>query len=197
MKCVIAGTENGSGAGEGVYNEGDCGRLVLWVLVVQNIYDPVILSHIPPFSLISFLPDTTASPLKLVTMQLLASVLLFQAGVLAVSSAAQAPASPPQFSPAKQLRSDLSLRQSCDGQECADSCIPMDAMCCDITIGIYCEAGTTCTTRDTCCTDGLTCDTDVSTDGNCSSDETLCGSSNFLFRPSPRGQCGWACTDFW
>lgn len=116
-------------------------------------------------------------------MQLVASVLLFQAGALAASSAALAPALSPQFSPARQLRSDLSLRQSCDGQECADSCIPMDAMCCDITIGIYCEAGTTCTTRDTCCTDGLNCNTDLSTDGNCSSNETLCGSSKFLCLP--------------
>lgn len=134
-------------------------------------------------------------------MQLVASLLLFQAGALAASNAARAPAFPSQFSPAMQLRSDLAPRQtSCDGQECADGCIPLDAMCCDITVGIYCEAGTTCTTRNTCCADGLTCNTDVTNDGSCASDETRCGSSKFLSLPPPPPP--WkisvvACADCW
>jgi hypothetical protein len=51
----------------------------------------------------------------------------------------------------------------------------MDAMCCDVIVGIYCEAGETCTTQNTCCVDGLNCNTDVPVGVECSSDETECG----------------------
>lgn len=109
-------------------------------------------------------------------MQLVASFLFLQASALAAQTAARAPSFAPRSSPARNLRSGLTPRQSCDdGQVCADVCIPLEAMCCDVTVGIYCEAGETCTTQDTCCADGLNCDENVSGDGDCTDDEVQCG----------------------
>lgn len=121
-------------------------------------------------------------------MQLVASLLLLQGSALAVHSASRAASLPRRSSPANYLGSNLHPRQSCDdGQECADTCIPMDAMCCDVIVGISCEAGETCTTQNTCCGgNGLDCDNDVSMDADCTDDETLCGISKL----SPFGDCG-------
>ncbi|KAI9162684.1 hypothetical protein HJFPF1_04275 [Paramyrothecium foliicola] len=51
------------------------------------------------------------------------------------------------------LNTALAPRQlNCD-QACADSCVPINAMCCDDVLGIYCEVGTLCTTSNTCAPD--------------------------------------------
>lgn len=68
----------------------------------------------------------------------------------------------------------LSRQDDCDGQVCADVCIPSDAMCCDVTVGIYCEAGTTCTTSDTCIDDSSSSGGGSSLP-ECGDDEALCG----------------------
>lgn len=68
----------------------------------------------------------------------------------------------------------LSRQDACDGQVCADVCIPADAMCCDVTVGIYCEAGTTCTTSDTCVDDSSSGGSGSSLP-DCGDGETICG----------------------
>lgn len=112
-------------------------------------------------------------------MQLITSLLLLNAGALAVQP--RLPKLAPRSADTLNhfFGSNLVSRQSCDGQECADGCIDLSATCCDITVGIYCEAGTSCTTSDTCCTDGVDCDGDSAPVG-CDDDEIECGPGKLI-----------------
>jgi hypothetical protein len=53
-------------------------------------------------------------------------------------------------------------------------------MCCDVTVGIYCEAGEQCTTQNTCCPEGSSCGgDDTTTTESCEDDWTQCGAGTF------------------
>lgn len=110
-------------------------------------------------------------------MQLVASLLLLNGGALAAQIAARAVGVSPSLTTRSTPNMRFSLRQSCDeGQECADGCIPSDAQCCDVIVGIYCEASEGyCTTSNTCCPEGLECTGNDDSSRECTDDETRCG----------------------
>lgn len=100
--------------------------------------------------------------------------------------AALSPAKLPKFAARSSLPTSLLYgsgivprQDDCsDGQICADVCIPSDAMCCDVTVGIYCDAGDVCTTTDTCCPEGKSCS--GVTDNDCDDGMTQCGGGKFF-----------------